>query len=239
MQTSARHASRYSTLRALTAAAVILCAAWAGAQSLQAPGQAPGQTAWSDLPHARAAAAARSEVAQVPGLEEGIAPGPLAGSWWKLKVNAKGFRVDSFTGKVSKASFKTTAYMLLVENEGGGGAPLYNYLMWTEVAPDTWLQTYSDVFFMDGVNSELSVFSYMGFDMDTFGVAAAHTGRMKVKLDNEGQLVKGNWKSLSGTVVDSTLPALGPDGVEPDGFWGSMKITGQTTSVDKLPFGIF
>jgi hypothetical protein len=179
--------------------------------------------------------------ANVPA--DGVVPGILDGTWWKVKVNAKGFTIDPKTLEAAPATFKTTAYMQLtgiapLVGDGGGGSsgePLYGYDMYTEIAPDTWSNEYSDIFLVDGLakngHHALNVNTFLGFDMGTFGVAANHSGRLTIKVDDQGQLKSAKLKTLAGDVVDSNLDVLG--GAE---FYGSLKVTGTTVDVDDLPF---
>lgn len=184
-------------------------------------------------------------VAQAAGPGDGIVPGILDGTWWKLKVNAKGFVIDGDTGEATPASFKTTAYMQLTANlpepltgdgGGGGGDPAYGYAMFTETAPDTWTNEYSDTFAVAGLDKNgqhaLNVNTFLGFDMGDFGVAANHSGRLTIKVDNQGQLKSAKLKTLAGEVTESTLAGPVP-------FFGSLKVTASTVDVDDLPFEIF
>lgn len=185
-----------------------------------------------------------SEVAQTAGPGDGVVPGILDGSWWKLKVSAKGFVIDGETGEAVPANFKTTAYMQLSANlpeplpgdgGGSGGNPAYTYAMFTETAPDTWTNEYDDVFSVAGLDKNghhaLNVNTLLGFDMGAFGVAANHSGRLTIKVDTEGQLKSAKLKTLAGEATDSTLEGPLP-------FFGSLKVTGSTVSVDDLPFEI-
>ncbi len=177
------------------------------------------------------------------GASDGVVPGILDVTWWKLKVKAKGYSVDPETGVAAKAMFNTTAYMLLTVNmaltgDGGGGTgtPAYTYAMFTETAPDTWTNEYGDLFLVDGVdanfNHALSVNTFMGFDIATQAVACNHTGKLTIKVDGEGALKSAKLKTLAGEVISSTLDTS----VMGANFYGSLKLTGNTLDITDLPF---
>ncbi|MBM3984492.1 MAG: hypothetical protein FJ296_02185 [Planctomycetes bacterium] len=177
------------------------------------------------------------------GPSDGVVPGILDNTWWKLKVGARGYTVDVGTGAAAPGVFSTTAYMYLAAaaaplgdgGGGGGGTPAYDYEMVTETAPNVWSSAYG-IFSVDrldaNLNHALTVNTFMGFITESGNVAANHTGRLTIKVDGEGALVSAKLKTLAGEVTESTLD---PSGMG-NRFWGSLKIAGKTIDPEDLPF---
>lgn len=189
-------------------------------------------------------------VDEVPG---GIGP-VLDGTWWQLKMKAKGATVSNLDGSIGKASVKATAYMFLssevLKGEGidssfgDDGFPLYSYTMVTNVDGE-WQGLFGDTLFVNGIDGSLVTDSFMGFILDEGDVGGRFTGQFKLKLvqgEDEGFLVpkKGKLKTLGAELFSS---ALFPEGNDNEGkafhrFFGSMRITGKLVPPQKLPFDL-
>src|SRR5262245_27254062 len=91
------------------------CFLLAGAFALHADTPAAKPVPWWATPIAKPVIPAPP----APGgtQQPGVVPPILDGTWWKLKVSAKGYAVQSLTGETSKASTSFTAYMLLQAND--------------------------------------------------------------------------------------------------------------------------
>jgi hypothetical protein len=212
-------------LKSLIAVPLLASSVLLGAAALDG---APPAPTWWNTPHEPQA-----------GPSDGVVPGILDGTWWKLNVKAKGYTVDPETGAAAPGSFSTTAYMYLSANlpaDGGGGTPAYNYAMYTETAPGLFSNEYGDTFLVDGLDANshhaLTVNTFMGFDTVAQAVAANHTGKLTIKVDGEGALKSAKLKTLAGEVADSTLDTSVPG----SRFHGSLKITGKTIDPEDLPF---
>jgi len=153
----------------------------------------------------------------------------LDGTWFKLKVSAKGYSVGM--GEViSKASMKMTVYLNLMWDAGDGN---YDCDSWCETSPGSWTST-----FLDGViDREFCTEEYIfmqGMEWSSTGPDGAYiygylTGLIKSKFDKSDELSKATFSSLGYEVYDSTTP----DG---DDFSGGGKVKGKLVDAAKLPF---
>jgi hypothetical protein len=176
------------------------------------------------------------------GPSDGEVSSILDGTWWKLKVKARGHVLDPGTGLTTKGNWSTTAYMLLTPNppltsDGGGtGTPAYAYAMFTETAEDQWSNEYGDLFFVDGLDANshhaLSVNTFLYLITGTQAVGATHTGRLTIKVDSEGALTSARLKTLGAELIHSQLDGSSPG----DDFFGTLKLAGKTIDPSELPF---
>jgi hypothetical protein len=167
-------------------------------------------------------------------------PGILAGTWWKLSVSARGYRVDPF-GTTTPASYETKAWMRIDHfvpdgppTDAGGYGALYAHALYTETAPGVFEQTASDHFFVVGLDEELhetlAVNTLMSFATADATVAGRVTARLKLK-QKDGVLKSATLKTIAGELEASTLGAAGVDL-----FFGELRLTGKTVAADELPF---
>ena len=150
----------------------------------------------------------------------------LDGTWFKLKINSKGWVIDVGTGEGKSASVTQTAYMSLLPTGIGYTAQIY-----TEMSPGNWVGGPGIELGTTGVgelfvvNQHLSIPGPDGQSLD-----ASVTLRLNFKFDQEDALKKASIKTIAGELSGSSTL----DGTNI--YIGSFKMTGKMVDPTSLPF---
>jgi hypothetical protein len=156
-----------------------------------------------------------------------LADGPLLdGLWLKLNAAVQGYMVDKGTGNIVKQNLTAPLYMGLAWDTDH-----YNVRLFTETAPGVWTNTYSStkttITYNQNFISDFRLTVYVNNDTDYF--LTFHTPYIKYVLDNTGAVKKATY-SGTGEVYNGSFNA------DASACYGSVKISGTTVDVSKLPF---
>jgi len=150
----------------------------------------------------------------------------LDGLWFKLKAAVQGYVVDKGTGDIVKQNFTVPFYMGFVWN-----TDKYDVRLFTETAPGVWTNTYSTtkvtITYNENFFSDFQLKVYVNNDTDYIGTY--HTPYIKYVFADTGGVKKATY-SGTGEVYDGSFVAGA------SAYYGSVKITGTTVDVSKLPF---
>ena len=160
-----------------------------------------------------------------------LAASPLLdGLWFKLKAAVQGYMVDKGTGDIVKQNFTVPLYMGFAWNTGVEGG-YYDVRLLTETAPGVWTNTYSNgqsaMAYSQSFISDFHLHVYINNDTDW--IVTYHTPYIKYVLDDTGAVKKATY-SGTGEVFDGSFNA------DASVYYGSVKISGTTVNVSKLPF---
>jgi len=150
----------------------------------------------------------------------------LGGTWFKLKIAAKGWVIDVETGKAKPTTHQQTAYMSLLPTGIGYTAQIYS-----ELSPGNWVggpgielgTTGAGELFV--VNQVMTIPGPGGQSLDL-----STTLRLIFKFDKDGALKQAKIKTLAGELSGSSTL----DGANL--FIGSIKLSGKTVEPTSLPF---
>ena len=149
----------------------------------------------------------------------------LDGSWFKLKVNAKGWSINTQDGTAHSATHSQTVYMSLLELGIGYSAQIYTQQNGEWVGgPSIELGTTAagELFV---VNQGLTIPGDGGQSLDI-----SATLRLIFKFNDNDELVKATIKTLAGELKGSST--LNGE----DLFIGSVKLSGKMVEPSSLPF---
>jgi|KBSSwiStaDraftv2_1062776.scaffolds.fasta_scaffold71068_2 hypothetical protein len=150
----------------------------------------------------------------------------LSGTWFKLKISAKGWVIDVETGTAKAASYQQTAYMSLLPVGIGYTAQIY-----TEMSPGNWVGGPGIELGTTGVGELFVVNQHMTIDgAGGASLDLSTTLRLIFKFDDSGVLKKATIKTLAGELSGSSTL----DGTNL--FIGSVKLSGKTVEPTSLPF---
>jgi hypothetical protein len=159
----------------------------------------------------------------------------LHDTWFKVKVRAKGVQVED-DGSLQQAASKSVHYIHF-KAPAAEGVDVLAYDVWSETAPDAWAIVDDGELGVLGTGDLLFNDWRIAFGLpDGNGLGGFVTGRIKIKTKKVGDLKKAHVKTFGGeTWIDGAPVGQSTvDGVHP--FAGSLKITGKTVPVEKLPF---
>jgi hypothetical protein len=150
----------------------------------------------------------------------------LDGLWFKLKAAVQGYMVDKGTGDIVKQNFTVPLYMGFAWN-----TDKYDVHLFTKTASGVWTNTYSTtettITYNQNFISDFRLTVYVNNDTDWFGTY--HTPYIKYVFENTGAVKKATY-SGTGEVCNGSFDA------DASAYYGSVKISGTTVDVSKLPF---